>query len=104
MGINELARVKFNQDFRPWGVVCTRLEILNISPPANISRNLKMQMLAERKRRAEFVEAEGKKSYVKLESDGVKVVKFQTGVAEQEATRKRSEGEAQSKVALAKAE
>eukprot|EP00949_MAST-11_sp_MAST-11-sp1_P003090 g3090.t1 len=102
--VNIMAREKFNNDFEPWGVVCTRLEILDITPPANISRNLKMQMLAERSRRAQFIEAEGRKSVVKLESDGVKVVKFQTGVAEQEATRKRSEGEAQSKVALAKAE
>lgn len=30
--VNQKAMKKLNQDFREWGVYCTRLEILNISP------------------------------------------------------------------------
>ena len=61
-------------------------------------------MLAERDRRAQFVIAEGKKSAVRLQSESTKVVKFQMGVAEQEAKRKRSEGKAAATVKLAQAE
>ena len=102
--VNELAMSKLNKDFVNWGVECTRLEILNITPPNDITNRLRQQMLAERKRRAEFVIAEGKKSAMRLRSEGTKIMKFQMGVAQQEAKRKRSEGKAESTVRLAQAE
>jgi len=102
--INELALESLNKDFRAWGVVCTRLEVINIQPPTDITSRLRQQMLAERDRRAQFVIAEGKKSAVRLQSESTKVVKFQMGVAEQEAKRKRSEGMAAATVKLAQAE
>lgn len=102
--VNQKAMKKLNQDFREWGVYCTRLEILNISPPLDITSRLRQQMLAERDRRAKFVIAEGNKAAVRLRSEGTKIVKFQMGVAEQEAKRKRSEGQATATVKLAQAE
>ena len=102
--VNRLAMQKLNKDFRAWGVQCTRLEILNIQPPVDITSRLRQQMLAERDRRAKFVIAEGNKSAVRLRSEGTKIVKFQMGVAEQEAKRKRSEGQATATVKLAQAE
>lgn len=101
--VNEIARAKFNRDFAPWGVECTRLEIINISPQ-DITSRLRQQMLAERQRRAQFVIAEGNKSATRLRSEGAKIQKFQMGVAEQEAKRKRSEGNASATVKLAQAE
>ena len=102
--INALALESLNRDFKAWGVVCTRLEVINIQPPTDITSRLRQQMLAERDRRAQFVIAEGKKSAVRLQSESTKVVKFQMGVAEQEAKRKRSEGKATATVKLAQAE
>ena len=102
--INELALESLNRDFKAWGVVCTRLEVINIQPPTDITSRLRQQMLAERDRRAQFVIAEGKKSAVRLQSESTKVVKFQMGVAEQEAKRKRSEGQAQATIKMAQAE
>merc|ERR1711937_420101 len=57
--------------------------------------HVKLQMLAERNRRAAFIVAEGQKSAMRKESEGVRVEKYQMGVAEQEATRRLSEGEAE---------
>lgn len=102
--INKLALEKLNKDFKAWGVICTRLEVINIQPPSDITSRLRQQMLAERDRRAQFVIAEGRKSAVRLQSESVKVVKFQMGVADQEAKRKYSEGKAAAAVRLAKAE
>ena len=102
--VNRLAKQTLNKDFHEWGVHCTRLEILNISPPQDITSRLRQQMLAERDRRAKFVIAEGHKAAVRLRSEGTKIVKFQMGVAEQEAKRKRSEGKATATVKLAQAE
>ena len=61
-------------------------------------------MIAERTRRSEFIQAEGSKAAMRLGSEGVKLVKANLGVAEQESTRKRSEGAAVAKVLLARAE
>lgn len=102
--INELLIPKFNKEFAAWGVVCNRVEILDYTPSQSVVRQLKLQMLAERNRRAEFIEAEGKKSAMRLSSEGTKVEKYQMGIAEQEATRRLSEGQAEAKVILAKAE
>lgn len=102
--INKLALEKLNKDFKAWGVVCTRLEVINIQPPSDITSRLRQQMLAERDRRSQFVIAEGRKSAVRLQSESMKVVKFQMGVADQEAKRKYSEGKATAAVKLAKAE
>eukprot|EP00505_MAST-04D_sp_SCG-Rhode-Island_P002660 Stramenopile-MAST_4_protein_2660 len=102
--INDSLVPKFNKEFADWGVVCTRVEILDFRPSESVVRQLKLQMLAERNRRSEFIVAEGKKSAMRLESEGTRVQKYQMGVAEQEATRRISEGEAEGKVLLAQAE
>merc|ERR1712167_225476 len=57
--INELLIPKFNQEFEAWGVYCTRVEVLDFMPSQSVVRQLKLQMLAERNRRAAFIVAEG---------------------------------------------
>ena len=52
------------------------------------------QMIAERERRGQFIEAEGKKTALRIRSEGTKVVKQKNGLAEQESTCKISEGNA----------
>ena len=61
-------------------------------------------MIAERERRGQFIEAEGKKTALRIRSEGTKIVKQNNGLAEQESTRKISEGKAQGRIELARAE
>jgi len=102
--INEILVPRFNKEFEAWGVHCTRVEVLDFMPSQSVVRQLKLQMLAERNRRAAFIVAEGQKSAMRKESEGIRVEKYQMGVAEQEATRRLSEGEAAAKVNVAQAE
>lgn len=69
-----------------------------------IAESMKTQMIAERERRGQFIEAEGKKTALRIRSEGTKIVKQNNGLAEQESTRKISEGKAQGRIELARAE
>jgi len=61
-------------------------------------------MIAERKRRGEFIKSEGIKASTNIAAEGKKKEALTIGVAEQEAMRKISEGNAQATVLLATAE
>lgn len=102
--VNDHLKAEFKKVFDSWGITVERLEILDLVPKARTSENMKKQMIAERQRRGEFIRSEGKKAAMRLEAEGTKVVKYNMGIAEQESTRKRSEGERDAKVNLARAE
>lgn len=102
--INNHMRRTFAKVFVKWGINVHRIELQDLRPKSNIGAALKKQMIAERERRGDFIRAEGKKSAMTLTSEGTKMVKFNLGIAEQEATRKRSEGQAGAKVEFAQAE
>lgn len=104
--INEQMRAGVSQTYEKWGLHVERIELQDLRPKAssNIANAMKKQMIAERARRSEFIQAEGAKAAMRLKSEGIKIVKANVGVAEQEATRKRSEGEATAKVEMARAE
>lgn len=102
--INRHMKTHFTSTFSKWGINVERIELQDLKPKSSISRAMKAQMIAERERRGDFIRAEGQKSAMTLTSEGTKMVKFNMGVAEQEATRKRSEGTAGAKVHLARAE
>ena len=65
---------------------------------------MKKQMIAERDRRSQFIIAEGQKTALRIRAEGTKVMKQNSGLAEQESTRKISEGNAQGRIELARAE
>lgn len=65
------------------------MELLDMMPKQATSEVMKSQMVAERDRRGEFIRSEGKKAAMRLRAEGTKIVKFNLGIAEQEATRKR---------------
>jgi len=102
--INEHLVKEFSKLFSAWGLQVQRMELLDLSPKRATSEAMKKQMVAERTRRGDFIRAEGKKAAIRLTAEGTKMVSVNMGIAQQEATRKRSEGESGAKVELARAE
>ncbi|CAE7883698.1 unnamed protein product, partial [Symbiodinium sp. KB8] len=102
--VNENMNRNFSARFHQWGITVHRIELQDMKPKGGTNEGMKKQMIAERERRGDFIRAEGNKAARKLASEGTKIVKYNMGLAEQDAARKRSEGEKDSKVKIAKAE
>jgi regulator of protease activity HflC (stomatin/prohibitin superfamily) len=50
-----------NQASETWGIQCMRYEIKDISPPKTVLQAMELQVAAERQKRAEILESEGKR-------------------------------------------
>ena len=70
--MNEVLRIKLDEETKRWGVKVNRVEIREIVPPKDIQDAMNRQMTAERIRRATVTEAEGKRASAILVAEGDK--------------------------------
>ena len=71
-----------NDASNPWGIQCLRYEIKDITPPDNVRRAMELQVAAERQKRAEILDSEGKmQSQINIAEGGKREVVLESEAA-----------------------
>lgn len=103
--INDQLRLILDEATDQWGCRVDRVEIKDITPPADIRDAMEKQMNAERNKRAAILQAEGERQSAITIAEGQKEAAILAADADREAKIRRAAGEAEAikKVAEAKA-
>ena len=84
-----------------WGIQCLRYEIKDITPPNNVRQAMELQVAAERQKRAEILNSEGKRqSQINIAEGGKRDVVLQSEAAMTDQVN-RAKGEAEAILAVA---
>ena len=104
-GINNQLRVVLDEATDRWGCKIDRVEIKDITPPADIRDAMEKEMNAERNKRAMILESEAQRQSAITIAEGKKQAAILEAEADKEAKIRRAAGEAQAikEVADAKA-
>lgn len=102
--INQKLRVILDEATDEWGVKVSRVELQEITPPADIRQAMEKQMRAERDRRALILEAEGHKRSVTLRAEGDRDAAVLEARGKAESQVIEAQAEAESRLAVVQAE
>ena len=92
-----------NEASHVWGIQCLRYEIKDITPPANVRQAMELQVAAERQKRAEVLDSEGKRQAQINIAEGEKQQVVLTSEAAMTDQINRAKGEAEAILAVARA-
>jgi len=92
-----------NEASSVWGIQCLRYEIKDITPPDNVRTAMELQVAAERQKRAEVLDSEGKRqSQINIAEGGKQEVVLKSEAAMTDQIN-RAKGEAEAILQVAKA-
>lgn len=102
--INNKLQIILDEATDKWGVKINRVELQDISPPADIQAAMEKQMRAEREKREMILRAEGEKQAAILSAEGEKQAKIREAEGFKESEILRATGFAEARERIAKAE